>query len=195
MTIAKNPRFLVRRLSLLAMLSALGYVLTAFAPIPYPGGAGYFNFGDAITVLSAMLLGPLEGMVTGIIAGSFADLTAGYAAFIPFTVLAKGFLGLIAGLPRLLGIRKKALAYPFPFLGGIAMALCYLIAYLAMYEEAAYISFAFDLLQGTIGALTGCLLFVALSKAKVPSLLGTEDPVYLHEVDDHEGQDEHQDVA
>ena len=72
---------ITKNITVAALLAAIAYLLTAFASIPYAGGAGYLNFGDAVIIFSSMILGPWWGALVGAIAGSLADLSAGYISF------------------------------------------------------------------------------------------------------------------
>jgi uncharacterized membrane protein len=135
------------RLTGVAVFSALGYVITAFLPIPYPGG-GYLNFGDAITFFVAMVYGPFEGALVGIIAGSMGDFTAGYAAYIPFTILAKGLLGLATGYLYIVLKKHRGWRFVSPFVGATLMILVYMGAYAAIIGKGVYLSSAFDCVQG-----------------------------------------------
>jgi uncharacterized membrane protein len=136
------------RLTGVAVFSALGYVLTAFAKIPYAGGAGYFNFGDVVTFFVSMLYGPLEGALVGIIAGAMGDLTAGYAAYIPWTILAKGLMGIGTGFLYIVLKKHKIIRFISPFLGATLMILSYMLAYAVLIGQGLYLSTAFDCLQG-----------------------------------------------
>lgn len=143
----RSEHEILLRLTGVAVFSALAYVLTAFCPIAYPGG-GYFNFGDVVTLFVAMIYGPIEGAVVGMIAGSMGDLTAGFAAYIPFTLVAKGLMGLATGL--LYNVLKKRQGWRFvsPFVGATLMILVYMAAYAVLIGKGLYLSSAFDCVQG-----------------------------------------------
>ena len=141
-------RISLRDCALIATLGALAFVVGAVFPIPYPWG-GYFNLGDAFTLTSGFLFGPLVGAGVGMLSGVLADAASGYFAFIPFTILAKCLLGLGAGLFR----EHRIIKYLSPIIGCGAEVLIYLLAYLLLYGPAGLLSSAFDLLQAY-----GCLL-------------------------------------
>jgi uncharacterized membrane protein len=107
----------ILRLTGVAVFAALSFVLTRFAAIPYAGGAGYFNFGDVVTFFVAMAYGPVEGALVGIIGGTMSDLTAGYAAFAPWTLMAKGVMGLLTGLLYIVLKNHKIVRFVSPFIG------------------------------------------------------------------------------
>ena len=69
-------------------LAALGCAATMVLRIPSPTG-GYLNLGDAVVLLGAYLLGPAWGALAGGIGPALADLLAGYAAYVPATLVIK----------------------------------------------------------------------------------------------------------
>lgn len=152
------------RMCLIALFGALSFVLTAFCQIPYAGGAGYFNFGDVVALFASMALGPIEGMAIGIIGGAFGDLFLGYAAFAPFTLLAKGLMGLLSGLVFHLLRKQKIWRFIAPYLGSILMILVYMIAYMVIYGKGVYLSSAFDCVQGAVCSSLSIPLYLVMEK-------------------------------
>ncbi len=88
----------VRMLTLLALLIALTTVATMIIQIPIPATQGYINVGDAMVFTSALLFGPLAGLLAGGVGSALADWFSGYAQFAPYTLVIKGLEGLITGL-------------------------------------------------------------------------------------------------
>ncbi len=88
----------VRTLTLLALLIALTTVATMIIQIPIPATQGYINVGDAMVFTSALLFGPLAGLLAGGVGSALADWFSGYGQFAPYTLVIKGLEGLIAGL-------------------------------------------------------------------------------------------------
>jgi uncharacterized membrane protein len=154
----------ILRLTGVAVFAALSFVLTRFAAIPYAGGAGYFNFGDVVTFFVAMAYGPVEGALVGIIGGTMSDLTAGYAAFAPWTLMAKGVMGLLTGLLYIVLKNHKIIRFVSPFIGAIAMILIYLGSYIVIYGYGALLGSAFDCLQGFGCAGLAIPLYLAVAK-------------------------------
>ena len=159
-TITKNITFA-------ALLSAIAYLLTAFAAIPYAGGAGYLNFGDAVIIFSSMILGPWWGALVGAIAGSLADLSAGYISFALFTLVAKACEAIIAGL--FFKYIKNNLKYIGTILGALFMVATYFVAYLILYGVGGLISSAFDLIQDTVGVVFSIILYQLYIKIYKPN--------------------------
>ena len=88
----------VKKLVLNGLMIALVFLTTYFTRIPTPLPGGYFNLGDAVIMLAAVLLGPLGGLIAGAIGSSLADLAAGALLFAPITFVVKGLEGFVVGL-------------------------------------------------------------------------------------------------
>lgn len=84
-----KTRTLILKITLIALFSALIFVVSAFLSIPYAGGAGYFNFSDLLILFSSATFSPEVGLISGIIGASMSDLYAGFANCIPFAIIAK----------------------------------------------------------------------------------------------------------
>ena len=87
-----------RDLTLLALLIALTTVATMIVRVPVPATGGYINMGDSMVYISALLFGPVFGLVAGGVGSALADYFGGYAAFAPYTLVIKGLEGLLVGL-------------------------------------------------------------------------------------------------
>jgi uncharacterized membrane protein len=77
-------------------MGALTTVVTMIA-IPFAPTGGFFNFGDALVVTTALIFGPIVGGVAGGIGSGLADILLGYGAFAPYTLVIKGIEGYIVG--------------------------------------------------------------------------------------------------
>lgn len=88
----------LKKLVMTALFAALACVATMAIRIPTPGTNGYIHPGDAIVILSGIILGPVYGMLAGGIGSAFADLLGGYFIYVPITFVIKGLIALIAGL-------------------------------------------------------------------------------------------------
>jgi len=154
-------------MSAVAVFGALSFVMTAFLKIPYAGGAGYFNFGDIVNLLASMVLGPLEGALIGILGGALSDLFLGFGVYAPWTVLAKGLMGLTTGLLYNVLKNKNILRFVSPFVGGTFEVLAYLLCYYVLLGQEGIVNSAFDCVQAYGSAILAIPLFLALDKAKV----------------------------
>ena len=68
-----------KRLVQTGLLAAVIAVTTMVVNVPLPGVKGYVNVGDAVVLLSGILLGPAAGAFAGAVGSSLADLLLGYA--------------------------------------------------------------------------------------------------------------------
>lgn len=107
-----------RQLTLTALLIALTTVATMVIRIPVPATQGYINLGDSMVYISALLFGPLAGLLAGGIGSALADLIGGYGQFAPYTLVIKGLEGLIVGL-----LAWQAARAPAPTAAGVARAI------------------------------------------------------------------------
>lgn len=150
----------------IAMGVALSILLTSFVFIPLPFG-GYFNFTDVFIVLYSMFFGPLIGGAVGALSGFMADIILGYNLYAPFTLVIKLIEGLVVGY-LFIKLPKKV-RYVSPFIGGIIMAVLYVVPDYILYTNiiAALTNLAFNLIQGVIGASLGLAIYIVLVKAKI----------------------------
>jgi len=84
-----NSRTKLKRLCAAALFAALIYIATGVLP-RLPIGAGYVHMGDAFVYLCGALLPPVCSVPAAAIGAGLADLSAGYAQWIPATVIIKG---------------------------------------------------------------------------------------------------------
>ncbi|MBQ2738610.1 MAG: ECF transporter S component [Oscillibacter sp.] len=113
-----------KRLVLTALLAALTCVATLIITVPSPTG-GFMNLGDTIVLLSAYLLGPLWGAAAAGIGSAMADMIAGYALYVPATLVIKGTMALLAALLYRALDRKSQAILLCGFLAEAMMVLGY----------------------------------------------------------------------
>ena len=87
----------LKKLILAALFAALSCVATMSIRIPTPGTGGYIHPGDAIVILSGVILGPVWGFFAGGIGSALSDLIGGYFVYVPITFVIKGLVALVAG--------------------------------------------------------------------------------------------------
>jgi len=83
------------QLALAAVFAALVCVATLALVISIPATSGYFNLGETVIYIAALLFGPLVGAVAGG-GAAIADMLVA-AQFAPGTLIIKGFEGAIVG--------------------------------------------------------------------------------------------------
>lgn len=96
-----------RELALTGLMAALTLVVTRSFIIPIPQTKGFFNVGETAVYMAAVLFGPRVGALAGGVGSALADLSLGYAAFAPYTLVIKGIEGYVVGA---LGYRGRGVA-------------------------------------------------------------------------------------
>ncbi len=90
-----------KKIAYIALFAAVNFVAFTFIKIDFvlPGGSPIaISAANGIVVLSAFLLGPIEGALAGAIGLSLADVfDPKYIQFAPMTFMLKFLIGIIAG--------------------------------------------------------------------------------------------------
>jgi uncharacterized membrane protein len=141
-----------------AIFAALVAVATLLFVIPTPATSGYFNLGETIIYIAALLLGPVVGAVAGA-GASIADALVA-VQYAPGTLTIKAIEGFLVGfLYKKLNRRIKSLticATIAVVIGGFEMVLGYFL-----YEQfvlgypllAAMAEVPFNIVQMLIGLI------------------------------------------
>lgn len=85
-------------LAITAVFTALVCVVTMIFSIYVPATEGFFNVGDSMVFLSALLFGPFVGAFAGGVGAALADLLLGYAYYAPATIIVKACEGAVVGM-------------------------------------------------------------------------------------------------
>jgi uncharacterized membrane protein len=80
-----------------ALFTALVCVATIIFSIYVPATSGFFNLGESMVFLSAILFGPFVGAFAGGVGSFLADLLLGYPQFAGATLLIKACEGAVVG--------------------------------------------------------------------------------------------------
>lgn len=78
--------------------TVLVYAATVVIQVYQPSTGGYFNVGESMIYLAAMISTPLIAGVAGGIGAALADLSTGYGIFAPGTLIIKFVEGYVAGI-------------------------------------------------------------------------------------------------
>ena len=157
----------LKKLLMTALFAALACVATMSIRIPTPGTNGYIHPGDAVVILSGIILGPVWGMLAGGIGSALADLIGGYFIYVPITLVIKGLIALIAGvIYQRIGKTSKS-RYTAVILGGVTdiilVAGGYFLCESFMYGiSGAAASIPANIIQGVGGLIIACILYPAL---------------------------------
>ena len=150
-------------LSLLAILTGLTTVATIIIAVPFPTSTGFLNFGDAMVMLSGILLGPIGGFLAGGVGSAMGDIALGYVHFAPITLVVKGFEGLIVGLfsSRVRASKTiKTWDIAGLILSSVAMLTGYFLAEVPLvgYEAALAELLTLNWIQVTVGSIIAALV-------------------------------------
>lgn len=156
----------LKKLILAALFAALSCVATMSIRIPTPGTDGYIHPGDAIVILSGVILGPVWGFLAGGIGSALSDLIGGYFIYVPITFVIKGLVALAAGLLyQKVGKNQKS-RYIAVILGGVAdiilVAGGYFVCEFFIYGAGAAASIPANIIQGVGGLVISCILYPIL---------------------------------
>ena len=88
----------VKKIVMTALLTALTCAATMSIRIPTPGTGGYIHPGDALVILSGIILGPAGGFLAGGAGSALSDLLGGYFIYVPITLVIKGLVALLSAL-------------------------------------------------------------------------------------------------
>jgi len=83
---------------LLVVFTALVTAATIVISVYFPLTRGYFNLGETMVYLAALVGGPMVGAFAGGVGSALADVILGYTAFAPGTLVIKAAEGAVAGL-------------------------------------------------------------------------------------------------
>lgn len=81
-----------------AVFTAFVCVATMLFSIYVPSTEGFFNIGESMVFLSALLFGPFVGAFAGGVGSSLADLLLGYPHYAPATLVIKAREGYVVGV-------------------------------------------------------------------------------------------------
>ena len=156
----------LKKIVITALFAALACVATMAIRIPTPGTNGYIHLGDAVVILSGVILGPVYGLVAGGIGSAMADLLGGYFVYVPITFAIKGLIAVIAGLIyKKMGKSSKS-RYAAVVLGGITdivlVAGGYFVCEYFLYGASAAASIPANIIQGVGGLIIAVVLYPVL---------------------------------
>jgi uncharacterized membrane protein len=144
------------KLTLATVFAALVFIVTSqIPPIPIPATSGYFNVGETIIYVAALLFGSAVGALSGGIGAMLADIYLGFGVFAPGTLVIKGIEGAIVGFLnlRLRYITNRTLrAVVSVIAGGMEMVIGYfLYEQLVLGSALAFAEVPFNIVQMLVG--------------------------------------------
>ena len=149
-----------------ALFAALACVATMSIRIPTPGTGGYIHPGDAIVILSGVVLGPGYGFLAAGIGSALSDLIGGYFVYVPITFVIKGLVALVSGLIYQKMSHSGKNRYLAVILGGVTdivfVAGGYFICEFFLYGSGAAASIPANIIQGVGGLIISAVLYPVL---------------------------------
>lgn len=108
-----------------AIFIALTAVVTRYTAVPIPATRGFFNLGEVVIYIAALVFGPVVGALAGGVGSALADVWAQAPYYAPFTLVIKGLEGYVVGrlAGRTAGSRLRA-----TLTGGAIMVAGYFLA-------------------------------------------------------------------
>jgi uncharacterized membrane protein len=158
------------QIALTVVFTALVTAATMVLSVYFPLTRGYFNLGETMVYLSALVGGPFVGAFAGGVGSALADILLGYNAFAPGTLVIKAAEGAVAGLlyRRLSRLRVPGM---LGFSAAIVGLYFLIIVTVGVYLMTGVVEITFasgQLLELTVSPITWVVL----------ALLGTAVPAY-----------------
>lgn len=163
----KDTRSTTRRLTLTALFMAMNIALSSFG-VPVPGGRTYLN--DIVICLAALMFDPFAAFCVGGIGAFLGDLlfypTPMFVSLVTHGLQAVA-ISLVAGYGR--KTERPYFDYIAVTLGAVIMVVGYSFgrAYIYATPEAAILKLPYQILQATVGAVFGTMLYRLLLKRKL----------------------------
>lgn len=85
-------------LAVTAVFTALVCTVTMMFSISVPATQGFFNIGESMVYISALLFGPVVGAFAGGVGSMLADLLLGFPHYAPATLVVKACEGAVVGV-------------------------------------------------------------------------------------------------
>lgn len=157
----KEDDFSLKRLVLLALLTAINVVISRIFIIPMPLTHGNINLCDAIIYLVALLYGPAAGGIVGGLSGFLLDLLGGYGQFMLFSLVVHGLEGFFAGvIYKYWNLGNNIVKGAIAGLAGVFfMVAGYFVTNTVLYTWAAgFASLFTNTIQGVAGVIIAIVL-------------------------------------
>jgi len=146
------------------LIGALVFLATYILAFPIP--TGYLNFGDGFILISSIILGPYAA-VPAAIGSILADISAGFAMYVPFTFVIKG---LVAFVPAIMlkgkKLNWKTMILPFT-IAELIMVIGYFIADTILWDLGGIAAVPLNILQGIFGIIIGITGSIVVLKSKI----------------------------
>lgn len=157
-----------KKITTLAMLTALTCALSLMFLIPVPQTKGFVTLCEAGIYTTALLFGGPSGAIVGALSGGIIDLLSGYPEWALFSILIHGVQGYIVGRLQ----QRPLLAMTA---GSVVMVFGYAAATSVMFGlGAGIISIPSNIIQNLFGVIITLPLVNCLKRTQKFSLKGFE---------------------
>lgn len=171
-----------RKITYVALFTALVCVLTLFTHIPLPLANGrYVHLGDAAIFMTGILCGAWPAAFAAGVGSAIADILGGAAQWALPTLIVKGVMGMIIGLSA---NHKKYICprnFLFMFIAGLEMGLGYFLSEVLVFgiaPLAELMTAHFYFIQFGSGIAAASVVLLALEKTnadlKIPFCRGAK---------------------
>ena len=153
----------IKKMIITALFSALTLIATLVITIP--SSTGYIHMGDALVLLSAYFLGPINGAVAAGLGSALADIISGYTIFAVPTLIIKAIVAFVAGY---LYSKAKTQSFwkllVFGVIGEIFMVIGYFIVEIILSGSVATAAVGIygSMVQSIFGIIVSTILYNAL---------------------------------
>ena len=172
-------------ISMIAIFTAINFVVTYWIQIPIPATGGYINIGDVTVMYTALLFGPIIGGIAGGLGPMLADMFTPWIIYAPATLVIKGIEGFLIGFIANPKDREGRVAYHdiiAVLTGGILIPLGYFIyeAFILQLGVAtALVEMPGNFFQFGFAAIGSILLIAGSRKNIIHSLPQTFNKIFI----------------
>ena len=173
-------------ISMIAIFTAINFVVTYWIQIPIPATGGYINIGDITVMYIALLFGPIIGGIAGGLGPMLADIfSPSYIVFAPATLVIKGIEGFLIGLianPKKCEERFSYRDIIAVLIGGILIPLGYFIYEVFILQigiRVALVEMPGNFFQFGFAAVGSILLITASRKNIIQALPQIFNKVFI----------------
>lgn len=161
------------RTAAIIIFTGLCALVTAVTIIPIPRTDGFFNFVDGLVFFTGFMFGPLTGAIAGGVGPAIADIALGYAFYSPFTLVAHGLQGFLAGMMAYALRKRKNIPFPAYVITGLAgtaamVGVYFIGAWVTGGFAASVIQVPFNFLQSAVGIALSVPLVIIVQDAYPP---------------------------
>ena len=157
----------IRRMSLIALMGALIFVLTAIPRIPVPATGGYVHLGDAGITFAAYAFGPWVALFAGGMGTAMADML-GFPQWALFSLLVHGLQGYLVGMIVKRAVNVWTVVLSVAAGAAIVVGGYFIAGTILQGAGVATLELIPNTIQGLSGGIVGVPLYLAVRKAYPP---------------------------